>query len=265
MHECMWFCQPFTYILHAVYTSYLPSPSGVSAAPSIEVNMSIKEFIQRLTASGRHKYSNIAYHPHEHYYMQAQVPPHLSQQLYIEELLMGLELSVEDERPAAGQQQGSNTATAPPPVTQDTSSQLQHTPCGSSSSSCSSSTRDGMALRTSQAPRIWVSPRGSVSPLHYDLSESFLIPLQGHKRMLFFSPDQLQYLYPYPETHLLRRRSRVNVCNPDLVKHPLFSHATATEVVLQPGDVVLFGSKWAHYTEALDSCVSVTFRVQTAP
>ena len=34
-----------------------------------------------------------------------------------------------------------------------------------------SDTKDGTL---SQAPRMWMSPAGSVSPLHYDLSPSFL-------------------------------------------------------------------------------------------
>eukprot|EP00882_Tetradesmus_deserticola_P015346 GHRQ01016348.1.p1 GENE.GHRQ01016348.1~~GHRQ01016348.1.p1 ORF type:complete len:121 (+),score=21.33 GHRQ01016348.1:221-583(+) len=50
---------------------------------------------------------------------------------------------------------------------------------------------------------------------------------------------------------LLMFRSRVNVCSPDLVKHPLFAGVGALEAVLGPGDAVFFPSMWAHYTESL--------------
>lgn len=126
-------------------------------------------------------------------------------------------------------------------------------------------------LQFSQVPRLWISPAGAVSPLHYDISHSFLVQIRGYKRMLFFSPDQLHRLYCYPETHLLRRRSRVNVCSPDLHQFPLFGDVGALEVVLGPGDCVFFPSVWAHYTESLgenleEPCgasMSLTFRLQT--
>jgi hypothetical protein len=109
-----------------------------------------------------------------------------------------------------------------------------------------------LAPSISQAPRLWVSAHGSVSPLHYDASHSLLFHVHGHaKRMLFFPPEQLPYLYLYPDTHLLRRRSRVNVAAPDLTRHPLFARTHALEAMLHPGDAVFFPPEWAHYTESL--------------
>lgn len=62
--------------------------------------------------------------------------------------------------------------------------------------------------------------------------------------MLFWSPDQLPCLYCYPDTHLLRRRSRVNVHAPlDAARFPLFTRAAAAEALLEPGDVVFFPSR----------------------
>ncbi len=62
--------------------------------------------------------------------------------------------------------------------------------------------------------------------------------------MLFWSPDQLPCLYCYPDTHLLRRRSRVNVHAPlDAGRFPLFARAQAAEALLEPGDVVFFPSR----------------------
>jgi oxalate decarboxylase/phosphoglucose isomerase-like protein (cupin superfamily) len=113
-----------------------------------------------------------------------------------------------------------------------------------------SGTAEGRVELTQQ-PRLWVSPAGAVSPLHYDKSHSFLVQVTGTKRMLFFSPDQLYRLYCYPDTHILRRRSRINLARPDFETFPLFVEAAALEVVLQPGDVVCFPSFWSHYTESL--------------
>lgn len=62
--------------------------------------------------------------------------------------------------------------------------------------------------------------------------------------MLFWSPDQLPCLYCYPDAHLLRRRSRVNMHAPlDASRFPLFGRAAAAEALLEPGDVVFFPSR----------------------
>lgn len=78
--------------------------------------------------------------------------------------------------------------------------------------------------------------------------------------MLLWPPDQLPCLYPYPDTHLLRRRSRVNLAAPDLARFPLLARTAAVEAVLGPGDVLFFPSRWAHYTESLDFSISLTCR-----
>lgn len=64
--------------------------------------------------------------------------------------------------------------------------------------------------------------------------------------MLFWAPDALPCLYPYPDTHLLRRRSRLNMHLPlatQLERFPLAARAAAVEAVLEPGDVVFFPSR----------------------
>lgn len=84
---------------------------------------------------------------------------------------------------------------------------------------------DRIGPTSSQVPRLWVSPQGAVSPLHFDASSSFLIQLQGRKRMLFWPPSDLPGLYPYHNLHLLRRRARVDPVNPDYKRFPRFRSA----------------------------------------
>ena len=54
------------------------------------------------------------------------------------------------------------------------------------------------AARRAQPMRLWVSARGSVSPLHFDSAGSFLCQLRGRKRVILFPPNALDRLYPYP-------------------------------------------------------------------
>lgn len=62
-----------------------------------------------------------------------------------------------------------------------------------------------------------------------------MLQVRGRKRMLLYTPDELQSLYPYPDDSLLRRRARVDPANPDLTRFPRFSEASAFEAVLEPG------------------------------
>lgn len=75
-------------------------------------------------------------------------------------------------------------------------------------------------------------------------------PAPRRKRMLFWSPDQLACLYCYPDSHLLRRRSRLNMhaplaAQPGDSSFPLAVRARAVQAVLEPGDVVFFPSRSA--------------------
>jgi len=151
--------------------------------------MSAQEFLGRLRR--RSSPPPIAYSGDEYCYMQAEVPPSIMHHLGFGELVSQL-------AQAAVTTGGSSTEPPLPGATGET--RLPGLPAN---------------VRLAQPPRVWVSPAGAVSPMHYDSSHSFLVQLQGQKRMLFLDPDQLPCSYPYPATHLLRRRARVNVAAPD--------------------------------------------------
>lgn len=218
--------------------------------------MTAAEFVQRVQPD-RGGLPNVAYTPTEAYYLQAALPEDLQHKEQVEQLLACF----------AAADTVLQTSVQLPLMQQP--QQPQQPP-----QQAPQSPQERQQWQLSQEPRLWVSPAGAVSPLHYDLSHSFLVQVLGRKRMLFFSPDQMYRLYCYPDTHLLRRRSRVNVSAPDFAKFPLFSGVGALEAVLVPGDVVAFPSGWSHYTESMGEgvvggaaagcCMSMTFRCKVA-
>lgn len=118
------------------------------------------------------------------------------------------------------------------------------------------------SVRLTQGPRLWLSPGGAVSPLHFDLSLSHLVQVHGSKHMVFYAPDQLSILKPFPFEHMLARR-----CTG--VWRGLEGHCGAGLAVDQclattlfPGDIVMFAPLWSHHTTSLSTSASVTFRVQ---
>ncbi|KAK9816704.1 hypothetical protein WJX72_003966 [[Myrmecia] bisecta] len=109
--------------------------------------------------------------------------------------------------------------------------------------------------------RMWVSPAGTVSPLHYDIPDSILTQIRGRKRLLLWQREDLHRLYTYPMWHPLFRRSRVNPVAPDLAKYPLYQGVAVYEALLNPGDLLFIPSCWAHYTESLDMSISISTRL----
>lgn len=85
------------------------------------------------------------------------------------------------------------------------------------------------------------------------------------KRLLLWEPSALEALKPYPAWHMLRRRARLcPTRGADLAAHPRFAAARPLEAVLEPGDVLCFPPRWAHYTESLTLSASVTYRFRRA-
>lgn len=182
-----------------------PAHAGRSASPSVQVSMSGPEFLRRMrAASGAAASSSsqsqggaggreppIVYSPREYYYMQAEVPADLAaEDLGWAQLLEEIATAAGGGGGGAGEEEAGGGAAG-------------------------GALGLPRVLRLAQAPRAWAGPAGAVSPLHYDASHSFLVQLHGRKRMLFLDPDQLPAAYSYPDTHLLRRRARVNPAAPD--------------------------------------------------
>jgi hypothetical protein len=98
----------------------------------------------------------------EYYYFQAELPPEL-----LADVDMDAELFLLPELDNILQESssGSGATAAAGFVQQEQQEQ--------------GSKRRRLALRRAQAPRLWVSPQGAVSPTHFDLAHSFLAQVRG--------------------------------------------------------------------------------------
>ncbi|XP_071792326.1 tRNA wybutosine-synthesizing protein 5-like [Asterias amurensis] len=87
---------------------------------------------------------------------------------------------------------------------------------------------------------------------HYDIMDNLLIQISGHKRVVFFSPQDATHLY------LTGDKSAVlDIENPDFSRYPAFRHARPMECHLQPGDVLFIPALWFHNVRSLDFSVAV--------
>jgi len=99
-------------------------------------------------------------------------------------------------------------------------------------------------------PRIFIGPRGAVTPLHLDIwgTHAWLTQLVGRKRWILFSPDQRPLLHDL----------QVDPSQPDHQRFPRFRQAQGFECTIGPGDTVFVPGGWAHWVESLDSSISLS-------
>ncbi|WP_444936864.1 cupin-like domain-containing protein [Microbulbifer sp. JMSA004] len=105
---------------------------------------------------------------------------------------------------------------------------------------------------------LWVGPGGTVSPLHYDPENNFLIQVKGSKRLILFPHRYIPNLYPYDEyecshPHLLQ----ADITSPDYNLFPAMKNVEATEVVLKEGEMLFLPSGYCHQVHSESPSVSV--------
>lgn len=111
---------------------------------------------------------------------------------------------------------------------------------------------------------LWIQPRGHRTGLHWDSFNSMITVIGGRKRVLMFSPDQFERLYPCPVTgskdFTMGSWSRMDVFDPDYVALPAACDAQYHEVSVGPGETLLIPRHYWHAVENLGSpTIAVSF------
>jgi hypothetical protein len=111
------------------------------------------------------------------------------------------------------------------------------------------------ALRRLYTPELlWLGPAGTVTPVHFDRSQNFLVQLYGRKRVTLFAPAHTERLYAGDG---VRNFSPVDVEAPDLARYPRFAQARGLQALLGPGDVLFIPRGWWHHVRSLDPAISL--------
>lgn len=131
---------------------------------------------------------------------------------------------------------------------------------------------------------LWMGPRGTVSPLHFDPLDNLLMQVVGWKRVILFPPDDDEDEEESDdEIEKMLKRSRrattnndrptwhyagidgnqyntsaVDIENPNHDKFPNFKALAPTpyETLLGPGDVLYIPKKWWHHVRSCELSVS---------
>jgi ribosomal protein L16 Arg81 hydroxylase len=109
-------------------------------------------------------------------------------------------------------------------------------------------------------PRIWLGPKGSITPLHKDIVDNFCYHLYGIKRWRIFPVRDYPYLYmkhPDPENLPDFATSLVDLRSPDLLRFPLFQNAQPIVFDVMPGETLYLPAGWSHYVETQEDSLMV--------
>jgi len=110
---------------------------------------------------------------------------------------------------------------------------------------------------SSQNVKLWIGPRGTVTPLHHDRGSVFLGQVSGRKHVKFISPFHLASLSNDPDTCYSEIVLDETI---DLDRYPRMRDVAIIEGVIGPGDFLFIPVAWWHWVRALDVSISLTFK-----
>ncbi|XP_046584131.1 tRNA wybutosine-synthesizing protein 5-like [Haliotis rubra] len=87
---------------------------------------------------------------------------------------------------------------------------------------------------------------------HYDVMDNLLIQVNGRKRVVLFSPREVENLYLNGD-----KSEVIDIDNPDLERFPKFPDAERHEGFLDPGDILFIPALWFHNVISLEFGVAV--------
>lgn len=107
--------------------------------------------------------------------------------------------------------------------------------------------------------KLWLSPSGTVSPLHFDVADNIHVQVLGQKKFMVMQVSDSYRLYPRSPLSSTPNLSRVDPIHPDFERFPLLQKVQRWQGDLQPADAIFLpGFVWHHVT-TLDTSVSVNF------
>lgn len=100
---------------------------------------------------------------------------------------------------------------------------------------------------------LWIGPKGTITPLHFDMVNNLFCQIRGRKRVRLVPSWSLPWVYN--DYHVY---SDVDAADPDFEVHPLFKNVTVFDFVVNPGEILFIPVGWWHHLVSLDVSISLT-------
>ncbi len=113
-------------------------------------------------------------------------------------------------------------------------------------------------------PRIWIGPRGTLTPLHRDDSDNLFAQVWGEKLFTLAPPHHREALGTWstsPQGGL--EGCDFNPDAPDYEKFPLARDVSLLRFTLEAGDMLFLPEGWFHQVESISTSLSVNFWINS--
>ena len=97
----------------------------------------------------------------------------------------------------------------------------------------------------------WFGPKGTITPLHHDLTNNLLVQVLGRKRVLLVPPWELERVRNHTHCFSELTAADLEAAGESGPRH--------LECVIGPGDALFLPIGWWHHVEALDVSISMSF------
>ncbi|WP_454563829.1 cupin-like domain-containing protein [Pseudomonas sp. AIG] len=114
-------------------------------------------------------------------------------------------------------------------------------------------------------PRIWIGPKGTLTPLHRDDTDNLFAQVWGQKKFTLAAPHHREALGTWstaPEGGL--DGCDFNPDAPDYERFPAAREVPFLRVTLEAGDLLFLPEGWFHQVESVSTSLSVNFWVNSA-
>lgn len=98
--------------------------------------------------------------------------------------------------------------------------------------------------------KVWVYSKGSVTPMHFDVMDTFLIQGKGKKKVYFMKPGA-RYMYAFDFFSKSAHFSPVDARDIDLEKYPRLKGAKIYYTEVEEGDLLYIPFGWWHQLEGV--------------
>ena len=101
---------------------------------------------------------------------------------------------------------------------------------------------------------LYVSLAGALTPLHQDNNavSAYLAQLEGHKEAILYSPQDFQHYHNAEVGYM-------DPLSPNDHEFPTWRQAQPWRASLNPGELLIWGSDWAHHVVTLTNSITVSF------
>jgi predicted 2-oxoglutarate/Fe(II)-dependent dioxygenase YbiX len=108
--------------------------------------------------------------------------------------------------------------------------------------------------RSPGSAKLWIGPKGTVTPLHFDEHSILFAQLYGTKHFKLIPSFDYPLLYARD-----RYYSEIDPESVDADRHPRYARACVMDVILGPGDGLFLPVGWWHWVRSLSISISATF------